>query len=167
MRRDEGKYFKVTEATKVCSRHFRPSEIKKTLAGKNELRAGVVPSVFAWIRTSPRKRKDPIARNFEIPPSKTARKLNVSSVDLTDDVPDNSANDDLVEFAESADGSTSFSCSVRDAEMQTEPEIGSETELRQQVLEQKSLLEIAFRRIEAVQKQLFSVDRYKDDDSSV
>ena len=158
MRRDEGKYFKVTEATKVCSRHFRPHEIKKTLAGKNEPRAGVVPSVFEWIRTSPRKRKDPIAQNFEIPPSKAAHKLNFSSVDLTDDVLDNSANNDPVEFAESTDGSTSFSCSVRDAEMQTEPEIGSETELRQQVLEQKSQLEIAFRCIEALQKQLFSVD---------
>ena len=74
MRRDEGKYFKVTEATKVCFRHFRPGEIKQTLAGKNELRAGGVPSVFASIRTSPRKRKDPIAQNFEIPPSKAAHK---------------------------------------------------------------------------------------------
>ena len=147
----------MTEATKVCSRHFRPGEIKQTLAGKNELRAGGVPSVFASIRTSPRKRKDPIARNFEIPPSEAARKLNASFVDLTEDVPVNSANDDSVELAESADGSTSFSCSVRGAEMQTEPEIGSETELRQQVLEQKSF-EIAFRRIEALQKQLFSVD---------
>ena len=84
-RRDEGKYFGVTEATKVCSRHFRPGKIKKTLAGKNELRAGVVPSMFAWIRKSPRKKKDPNARNFEIPPSKAARKF--SSVDLMDDVP--------------------------------------------------------------------------------
>ena len=167
IRRDKGKYFKVTGATKVCSRHFRPGEIKQTLAGKNELRAGVVTSVFASIRTSPRKRKDPIARNFEIPPSEAARKLNASSVDLTDDAPVNSANDDSVEFAESADGSTSFSCSVRGAEMQTEPEIGSETELRQQVLEQKSQLKIAFRRIEALQKQLFSVDRFKEDDSSM
>ncbi|XP_068684794.1 THAP domain-containing protein 1 B-like [Montipora foliosa] len=79
IRRDERKYYKVTEAIKVCSRHFRP--------------------------------------------------------DLADHIPNNSANDDPVEFAESADGSTSFSCSVRDAQMQTELEIGSETELRQQVLE--------------------------------
>ena len=50
--------------------------------------------------------------------------------------------------------------------MQTEPEIGSQTELRQQVLEQKSQLQIAFRRIEALQKQLFLVDRFKEDDSS-
>ena len=158
IRRDEGKYFKVTEATKVCARHFRPGEIKKTLASKNELRAGVVPSVFTWIRTSPRKRKDPIAPNSEIPPSRATRKLNVSSVDLTDVVPVNSANDD---------GSTSLSCSVRDAEMQTELEIGSETKLRQQLLEQKSQLEIAFRHIEVLQKQFFSVDRFKEDDSSV
>ena len=51
--------------------------------------------------------------------------------------------------------------------MQTEPEVGSETELRQQVLEQKSQLEIAFRGIKALQKQLFSVDRFKEDDSSM
>ena len=121
--------------------------------------------MFTWIRTSPCKRKDPIARNFEIPLNKAARKLNVSSVDLTDHLPVNSSNDDSVEFAESADESTSFSYSVRGAEMQTEPEIGSETELRQQLLEQKSQLEIAFRRIEALQKQLFSVDRFKDDSS--
>ena len=56
IRRDEGKYFKVTEATEVCSRHFKPGEIKKTLAGKNELRAGGVPSLFAWIRTRERIR---------------------------------------------------------------------------------------------------------------
>lgn len=168
IRRDEGKYFKVTEATKVCSRHFRPGDIKKTLASKNELRAGVVPSLFEWIRASPRKRKAPIVRNFGIKlPSKVARKLNVSSVDLADHIPNNSANDDLVEFAESADGSISFSCSVRDADMQTEPEIGSDTELRQQVFEQKSQLEIATRRVEALQKQLFSVDRFKHDDSSM
>ena len=55
----EEKYFKLTEATKECSRHSRPSEIKKSLAGKNELR--VVLSVFAWIRTSPRTRKEPTA----------------------------------------------------------------------------------------------------------
>ena len=140
----------MIEATKVCSRHFRPSDIKKILAGKNEQRAGVVPSLFTWIRASPRKRKDPIARNFGIKlPSKIANKLNVSSVDLADHIPNNSANDDPVEFAESADGSMSFSCSVRDAEMQTEPEIGSDTELRQQVLEQKSQFEIATRRVEA------------------
>ena len=54
IRRDEGKYFKVTQHTKVCSLHFRQGDIVKTLAGKNDLKAGVVPSVFPRVRTSPR-----------------------------------------------------------------------------------------------------------------
>ena len=37
IRREEGKYFKVTKSTRVCSRHFREGDIKKTLSGKNEL----------------------------------------------------------------------------------------------------------------------------------
>ncbi|XP_078377811.1 uncharacterized protein LOC144660965 [Oculina patagonica] len=78
IRREEGKFFTVTENTKVCSRHFREGDIKKTLAGKNELRGGVVPSVFPWVRTSPRKRKEPAERNFELIASKSAsRKLSV------------------------------------------------------------------------------------------
>ena len=82
IRREEGKFFTVTENTRVCSRHFREGDIKKTLAGKNELRGGVVPSVFTWIRTSPRKRKEPAERNFEVTASKSAsRKL---SVDMED-----------------------------------------------------------------------------------
>ena len=72
IRRDEGKHFKVTEYSKICSRHFREGDIKKSLAGKNELRDGVVPSVFPWIRTSPRKRKEPAERNFELTASKSA-----------------------------------------------------------------------------------------------
>ena len=99
---------------------------------------------FASIRTSPRKRKDPPARNFKIPSNKAARKSNVPSVDLMDDIPDNPANEHPVDFAESADRSKPFSCSVRDIEMQTELETGSETELRQQVFKQKSQLEFAF-----------------------
>ena len=72
IRRDEGKHFKVTEYSKICSRHFREGDIKKSLAGKNELRDGVVSSVFPWIRTSPRKRKEPAERNFELTASKSA-----------------------------------------------------------------------------------------------
>ena len=69
IRRQDGKHFKFTENTKICSRHFREGDIKKSLAGKNELR-DVVPSVFPWIRKSPRKRKNPAERNFELTASK-------------------------------------------------------------------------------------------------
>ena len=50
---------------------------------KNELRDGVVPSVFSWIRTSPRKGKEPVERNFELTASKSAsRKLSIPAVVL-------------------------------------------------------------------------------------
>ena len=62
IRRDEGKDFKIRESTKVCSRHFRKKDLKKTLAGKICLKSGAVPSIFSWIRTSPRKRKPPTER---------------------------------------------------------------------------------------------------------
>ena len=55
IRRDEGKDFKISESTKVCSRHFRKEYLKKTLAGKICLK-------FSWILTSPRKRKPPTER---------------------------------------------------------------------------------------------------------
>ena len=81
IRRDQGKYFTVTENTKICSRHFREGDITKPLAGKNELRDGVVPSVFPWIRTSPRKRKEPAERNFDVTASKqVSRQLSSSAV---------------------------------------------------------------------------------------
>ena len=35
IRRDEGKDFRVTEKTMVCSRHFRSSDLKKSLNGKS------------------------------------------------------------------------------------------------------------------------------------
>ena len=82
MRRDEGKHFKVTQHTKVCSLHFRQGDIVKTLAGKNDLKAGVVPFVFPRVRTSPRKRKKPTVRNFDtaVSSSLTSRKLEASDV---------------------------------------------------------------------------------------
>ena len=72
-------------------------------------------------------------------------------------------------FAKNHDKNTQCtSAAKRDAETQTEPEVGSEVaELRQQILELKAKLENANRHIEALQKQLFTVNRFKDDDSSV
>ena len=78
IRRKEGRYFKVIEYTKICSRHFRTGDLRKTLGGKYEIKDGVVPSVFPWIRTSPRKRKEPAARNLDVlaASSSAARNLN-------------------------------------------------------------------------------------------
>ena len=53
IRRDEGKHFKVTEYSKICSRHFREGDIKKSFAGKNELRDGVVVESKSASQTLP------------------------------------------------------------------------------------------------------------------
>ncbi|KAK3737852.1 hypothetical protein QZH41_015777, partial [Actinostola sp. cb2023] len=47
IRHDEGKYFKVTQASYVCARHFRSSDYKWT-PNRKCLVPGAVPSVFAW-----------------------------------------------------------------------------------------------------------------------
>ena len=38
------------DSTLVCSEHFKPDEIEKTLAGKKRLRKQVAPSIFAWVK---------------------------------------------------------------------------------------------------------------------
>lgn len=93
--------------------------------------------------------------------------MDTSAVIVTEE-PHSFENDDE-NFAENHDENTQCtSAAKRDAKTQTEPEVGSEVaELRQQILELKAKLENANRRIEALQKQLFTVDRFKDDDSSV
>ena len=50
------------EGTRVCSRHFKPEDLKKSLNGRISPKPGAVPSIFAWKRSSPRKRPPPTPR---------------------------------------------------------------------------------------------------------
>ena len=60
-------HFKLTEATKVCSLHFHPSDVKKGIEGKKmSLCTGAGPSRFPW-QTLPRKRYPPTLRTTEAP----------------------------------------------------------------------------------------------------
>lgn len=54
IQRDDGKNFQISNTNKVCSRHFKPDDLKKSFNGVVSLRKGAVPSVFAWKRSSPR-----------------------------------------------------------------------------------------------------------------
>ena len=62
IRRDVGKHFNMTNETRVCSRHFRADDFRKTHNGVIQLRDGVVPSVFVWKTSSPKRRKPPSDR---------------------------------------------------------------------------------------------------------
>ena len=62
IRRDVGPYFSVNEGTRVCSRHFKTEDLRKSLNGRVSPKTGAVPSIFAWKRSSPRKRAPPTPR---------------------------------------------------------------------------------------------------------
>ena len=167
IRREEGKYFKVTKSTRVCSRHFREGDIKKSLAGKNELKDGVVPSVFPWIRTSPRKRKEPMERHFEETASKSAsRKLSSSVVleELSNEmVPDVSDLSSQFENVETQTDLTEHEAYLTEIIDNNNKRI---YELEQEIDELKRQLQDTQRRNDALNKRLFTFETLKSKDSN-
>ena len=87
--RDPGKDFRITELTKVCSRHFKQTNLKKSLNGKKvSLKEGIVPSKFPWT-DSPHKRKAPavcipyytlFSRHFNFAIFRKSRKFDVTKI---------------------------------------------------------------------------------------
>ena len=79
IRRDIGKEFRVTDHTRVCSRHFRSSDYLTSVAGhKRALKPTAVPSVFFWKQGSLIKRKSPKKRSPVM--RKTAAKGSETSI---------------------------------------------------------------------------------------
>ena len=72
IRGDEGKHFKVTENTKICSQHFRKGDITNVSWAKMNQEMELSLYVFSWIRKSPRKGKELAERNCELTASKSA-----------------------------------------------------------------------------------------------
>nr|DBA14446.1 TPA: hypothetical protein GDO54_005418 [Pyxicephalus adspersus] len=48
IRREPGPNFKVSSCTRVCSKHFLPTDFVKTLTGKRNLKPYSVPCIFQW-----------------------------------------------------------------------------------------------------------------------
>ncbi|KAM7302738.1 uncharacterized protein ISCGN_018246 [Ixodes scapularis] len=58
IRRDEGKHFKVTQSTKVCSKHFRDGDFfPGYVNGRKFLKEGIVPSTFRFSAQKVPRRK--------------------------------------------------------------------------------------------------------------
>ena len=82
VRRDTGKHFTVTNSTKVCSLHFKNEHLRTSLGvGRLSYVDGVVPSVFAWKRSSPRKR--PPARPRDTSSSSQKKSTAQTSLDMS------------------------------------------------------------------------------------
>lgn len=75
VRRDEGKHFKVTQSTKVCSKHFRDDDFfPGYVNGRKFLKEGIVPSTFRFSAQKVPRRK--LQRH-------NAQPVNRSPVDMT------------------------------------------------------------------------------------
>ncbi|XP_040188201.1 uncharacterized protein LOC120920280 [Rana temporaria] len=48
IRREPGPNFKISSCTRVCSKHFLPTDFVKTLTGKRNLKPYSVPCIFQW-----------------------------------------------------------------------------------------------------------------------
>ena len=156
IRRDEGEYFQIKETTKVCSRHFRENDFRKTLAGRRELRTDAIPSVFAWTRTSPRKRKPPTVRESIAGTSRIIFEETETEEELNE-----------TENLENEGESTQCENMTTDAETQTEPSEDIETALKQQIAGLKCNLEKANRRMDSLENQLFTVEKFQNNNNAI
>ena len=79
IRCDEGPFFKIHDKTKVCSLHFKPGDLKKSLNGRVFVQEGKIPSRFVWRPESPKKRKAPTVRQPLVPLVRNKTNKNVAS----------------------------------------------------------------------------------------
>lgn len=178
IRRDEGKDFVITERTKVCSLHFRPEDLRKTLNGRIYVRDGGVPSKFDWSGPSPKKRKAPTERK----PLPVKKKLQLAEEISFDSSPSASVNNEeevVEEFVEISanEPSTSLELDPPDLERkiaeqsqkiaeleeklkQSEDEINN---LRRENTELNEKLAECERQQQEISSRLFCVDRFTTD----
>ena len=125
------------------------------------MRTDAVPSLFAWTRTSPRKRKAPAFREiFEV----NSPNVSMQSQDTLDEEPN-----DTCTLHTAEEGSAELDYGRKDVHTQTGPETEPENDretIMQRIIEQKSELEKANRRIYSLQMQLFTPERFQEDDAS-
>ena len=178
IRREEGKYFKITSLTKVCSRHFRANDLKKTLAGKMTLQPwpGAVPSLFSWTRTSPRKRKAPTPRE-----SGEGSSSMIVDKEADEEIASDDADCDSFSIGTSEADVANLNASLtREHVLKTPPKKTPQkqkgidnsqekriNQLEQQIAELQAQVEDLRRRNEQLLSQLFTVERFKESDSAL
>lgn len=76
----------ITESTKICSAHFLPGQVKKTLAGLRTLIKGASPSIFPWNEPQKSRKAPKRRRTSEHQESAKQRKIEHVPVET---IPDN------------------------------------------------------------------------------
>ena len=117
---------RLSNNTKVCLRHFKSDDLKKSLNGVVSLKNGVVPSVFAWKRSSPCKQPPPTPRISSIAASVSQN-----------------LNENISELVESACLSESLETSECSSHSHLAPEMEAQQTATKFDLQSKENLEIA------------------------
>ena len=176
IRRDEGKDFQIKPTTKVCSRHFRENDIKKTLAGKFQLRPGAVPSLFSWTRTSSRKREAPTYMYQECGEASTAL-FEASEIaepegnsEILEDKVVTSECDNSNDVAACTETQTNESKAIEMEPRELMENMDNSQEsisLKEELSKLASQLENMKRQNKLLQSQLFNVERFRNNDSAI
>ena len=130
------------------------------------MKPGVVPSVFPWVRTSPRKRKAPTERDFDASASRSA----VRNLDIPGLVVSEVAASEVSSIV--SDVESNIGSKTQDAEIQTEltdhevylTEIIND--LKQEINKLNCQLQDMQRQNEDLNKRLFMIENLKTKDSS-
>ena len=174
IRRDTGKHFQVTTHTRVCSRHFKPSDYLPSLAGrKRTLKPTAIPSVFPWKKGSPVKRKAPTRR------SPIKRKKATETTTANADLPTNDSTCEifvepqeapfLASIAENLENTaveqpvSDLQSTTRDIQIENErlrKEIHQVTTLKENL---KLEVDELTHRISVVQARVFTIDSFQSD----
>ena len=119
--------------------------------------------MFSWTRTSPRKRKAPTVREQFV---ETRRVLLSETETNEEQVERENASESEEGEANKIEGITKQDVATQTNEIRSKDDSAeSDKEMNSQLIDLKTKLERANRRIESLQQQMFTVDRFRGDPS--
>lgn len=143
IRRDLGRDFTITKATKICSDHFMPSDFlvddQSLQGGRRRLKSTAVPSVFAWTK---------IKKRTSVTSQKALQQLTSDSTIMEQST-----------YSEEVDPSNEGECYCSDTKVMDEKQI---TDLQKEVFELRSKLEETENKLS---RALFRLENIKDDNN--
>ena len=175
IRGDEGKHFKVTENTKICCQHFRKGDITNVSRAKMNQEMELSLYVFSWIRTSPRKGKEPAERNCELTASKSASRKFFTPAVVLEELSNESSNElsnemvpDLPDCSLKVEDETQTDFTDQEAYLREIIDNNNKKihKLEQEIEELKRQLQDTQRQRDAVTKRLFNFENFKSKDSN-
>ena len=175
IRGDEGKHFKVTENTKICCQHFRKGDITNVSRAKMNQEMELSLYVFSWIRTSPRKGKEPAERNCELTASKSASRKFFTPAVVLEELSNESSNElsnemvpDLPDCSLKVEDETQTDFTEQEAYLREIIDNNNKKihKLEQEIDELKCQLQDTQRQSDSLCKRLFNFENCKAKDSN-